>query len=76
MSELRCACNHCSCTIDANAAQQGTKAYCCEACASGHRNGEHCRMPDCDCAGAVQPNETSVDNALDETFPASDPISP
>jgi hypothetical protein len=55
---------------------QGDKAYCCEACANGHKDNQHCRMNDCDCAAAVQPNEKNVDNALDETFPASDPISP
>ncbi len=76
MSEVRCACNHCNCTVDANSVTQGDKAYCCEACANGHRNGEPCRMQDCHCGEATQPKETSVDNALDETFPASDPISP
>lgn len=55
---------------------QDGKAYCCEACATGHRNGEPCRMPGCNCAQAAQPKESNVDNALDETFPASDPISP
>ncbi|MBV4536246.1 metallothionein [Pseudomonas sp. SWRI10] len=44
MKEQRCACPHCNCTVDANAVQQGGKAYCCEACATGHRNGERCRM--------------------------------
>ncbi|WP_449433030.1 metallothionein [Pseudomonas putida] len=76
MNEQRCACAHCSCTVDANALQQGGKAYCCEACASGHRNGEACRMSDCKCGEAAHPTESTVDNALDETFPASDPISP
>lgn len=76
MVEQKCACSECSCTVDANAAQQGGKAYCCEACASGHRNGEPCRMGDCKCAEAGHVKETNVDNALDETFPASDPISP
>lgn len=76
MSDVRCACNHCHCTVDGNTVTQGAKAYCCEACATGHRNGEPCRMADCHCGEAEQPKETSVDNALDETFPASDPISP
>jgi len=74
MNEQRCACAHCSCTVDANALQRDGKAYCCEACASGHRQGEACRMQDCHCG--EQPGERAVDNALDETFPASDPISP
>ena len=76
MNEQRCACNHCSCTVDANAFAHDGKAYCCEACASGHPHGEHCRMGDCGCGAATQPDEESVDNALDETYPASDPISP
>ncbi|MBG6128018.1 hypothetical protein JOE27_000804 [Pseudomonas sp. M5] len=33
-------------------------------------------MTDCKCGEAAQPDENKVDNALDETFPASDPISP
>ena len=74
MNEQRCACTHCSCTVDANALQRDGQAYCCEACASGHRKGEPCRMQDCHCG--EKPGESAVDNALDETFPASDPISP
>ncbi len=74
MNEQRCACVHCSCTVDANALQRDGKAYCCEACASGHRHGEACRMQDCRCG--AKPEESAVDNALEETFPASDPISP
>lgn len=76
MNEQRCDCPHCTCTVDANAVQLAGKAYCCEACAKGHRNGEPCRMSECHCGEATQPTESSVDNALDETFPASDPISP
>ncbi|MGH8485746.1 MAG: metallothionein [Pseudomonas sp.] len=49
MNEPRCACPECDCSVDANAVQQGGMAYCCEACASGHRNGEPCRMGDCAC---------------------------
>ncbi|WP_201200779.1 metallothionein [Pseudomonas sp. S37] len=76
MNEQRCSCTHCSCTVDANAVVQDGKAYCCEACAKGHRNGEPCRMSDCKCGELAQSKESNVDNALDETFPASDPISP
>ena len=74
MNEQRCACAHCSCTVDATALQRDGKAYCCEACASGHRSGEACRMQGCHCGD--KPGESAVDNALDETFPASDPTSP
>ncbi|WP_409488367.1 metallothionein [Pseudomonas promysalinigenes] len=76
MNEQRCSCNHCSCTVDANAMVQGDKAYCCEACATGHHQGEPCRMAGCNCSELTQPDENTVDSALDETFPASDPISP
>lgn len=55
---------------------QNGKAYCCEACATGHRNGELCRMSDCKYGELAQSKEPNVDNALDEAFPASDPISP
>ncbi|OLS60734.1 metallothionein [Pseudomonas putida] len=78
MSEQHCACPGCTCEVDANAVQVGGEAYCCKACASGHANGEPCRMSECHCGDdkAKQPDEESVDNALEETFPASDPISP
>lgn len=56
MNDQRCACPHCNCTVDANAVQQWGKAYCCEACAMGHRNGERCRMSGCSC-GKSDPSE-------------------
>ena len=74
MNQQRCACTDCSCTVDATALQRDGKAYCCEACANGHSHGEGCRMQACHCS--EKPDENAVDNALDETFPASDPISP
>lgn len=76
MNEQRCCCNHCSCTVGANAVVRDGKAYCCEACAAGHSDGEPCRMADCKCGELARPTQNTVDNALDETFPASDPISP
>ncbi|HCN45355.1 MAG TPA: metallothionein [Pseudomonas sp.] len=78
MSEQHCACPGCTCEVDANAVQLAGQAYCCKACASGHAGGEPCRMSECHCGDdkARQPDEENVDNALEETFPASDPISP
>lgn len=80
MNEERCACPACSCVVDANALVRDGKAYCCPACAEGHPPGnEACREPDCHCGEAAvrdQPKESQVDHALEETFPASDPISP
>lgn len=78
MSDNHCACPGCTCEVDANAVSREGEAYCCEACAGGHAAGEPCRMSECHCGDdkAKQPEESNVDNALEETFPASDPISP
>lgn len=76
MNEQRCSCTYCSCSVDANAVVQDGNAYCCEACATGQRNGEPCHMGDCECGELAQSKESNVDHALDETFPASEPISP
>ncbi|MBA1204141.1 metallothionein [Pseudomonas capeferrum] len=64
MNEQRCACSQCSCTVDANAKAQDGNAYCCKACANGHRNGEHCRMPDCDCGSTGQPHDDESNRAI------------
>ncbi|MFD2644850.1 metallothionein [Pseudomonas japonica] len=73
-----CACPGCTCEVDANALMRDGEAYCCESCASGHAKGEPCHMSACHCGDEQgrQPDESKVDNALEETFPASDPISP
>lgn len=76
MSAQRCSCNACTCSVDANAALQDGKAYCCEACANGHSSGEPCRMADCTCSERGQPKPNSADSALDETGPMGDPVSP
>lgn len=78
MSEQHCACPGCTCEVDSNAVTRDGKAYCCEACASGHSAGKPCCSGECHCGDQApeQPKESSVDNALEETFPASDPISP
>ncbi|WP_317663654.1 metallothionein [Pseudomonas sp. KU43P] len=57
MNEQRCACAHCSCTVDDTALVRDGKAYCCEACAFGHRDGQPCRMGDCKCADTSHPEE-------------------
>lgn len=41
--------------------------------------GEPCRDADCPCGGTTRPQvaeDRQLDDALKETFPASDPISP
>lgn len=79
MERRICACENCNCEIppvasDDSAPYDHTQ-YCCKACADRHPAGlEHCHNPDCHCGKGV--NETHLDEALDETFPASDPISP
>ncbi len=80
MNGARCACPECTCIVDADAVVVDGKAFCCSACAEGHpADNAQCRDPDCQCGEANaqdQPRETQVDHALEETFPASDPISP
>lgn len=78
MSDHHCACPGCTCEVDANAVVRNGQSYCCEACAAGHDHDEPCSMDGCHCGDEApeQPKESSVDNALEETFPASDPISP
>lgn len=53
MSATTCSCPTCNCEVDANAHSRDGLAYCCEACAEGHRNGQKCRKPDCNCATSL-----------------------
>ncbi|MDH4557468.1 metallothionein [Pseudomonas sp. BN417] len=80
MNDNRCACPSCTCVVDANALIRDGKAYCCAACADRHPEGcKQCRDAECRCGDPTvrdKPKESQVDNALEETFPASDPISP
>ncbi|WP_081009937.1 metallothionein [Pseudomonas sp. RHF3.3-3] len=52
MNPQRCACNHCSCTVGANAVIRDGKAYCCQACASGHPQHQPCCKGECKCGEA------------------------
>ena len=71
MTQTRCACKGCVGTVAAGANQP----YCCKACADRHPTGlEHCHDPACHCGKNIE--ESQLDEALDETFPASDPIAP
>ncbi len=80
MNGTRCACPECTCVVGSDAVIREGRAFCCPACAEGHpTDDEQCRDPVCRCGEANardQPRETQVDHALEETFPASDPISP
>lgn len=82
MNTQKCGCPDCTCTIDPERVyNHDGELYCSEACAVQHANGEQCPSPQCHCdrvdKGANRrANEEQLDEALEETFPASDPISP
>ncbi|MNE45560.1 Prokaryotic metallothionein [compost metagenome] len=72
-----CECPGCLCELDSTAVRKGEQHFCCEACAEGHGNSDTCRDPECPCADkARRAREKQLDHSLEETFPASDPISP
>ena len=69
MNSETCACPKCTCQPGADAVERDGQHYCCAACASGHPQG----------GGTTRPQvaeDRQLDDALKETFPASDPISP
>ncbi len=56
MNEQRCACAGCSCSLGANAVHREGRAFCCQACADGHPDGEkHCQDPHCHCGEQKPP---------------------
>ncbi|MCQ6255548.1 metallothionein [Pseudomonas sp. Q11] len=77
-----CACPDCTCSFAADkAVERDGKQYCSHACADLHPNGTPCPSSDCDCERSMTLGDRSVsdsklDEAVEETFPASDPISP
>lgn len=74
MTDKTCACPQCNCAVDSNTVvEQDHQQFCCEACANHHVNHEKCQSPGCHCEEAA---EDKLDEAIEETFPASDPISP
>ena len=82
MSELRCGCPGCECEVSPERVfNHDGEAYCSQACAEQHPNGESCPSADCHCersgkVGERNATNDKLDEALEETFPASDPISP
>lgn len=47
-----CTCPGCECEVaEDQAVNSEGKAYCCEACATGHKNGEPCKQEGCGCGG-------------------------
>ncbi|MEL6223299.1 MAG: metallothionein [Cyanobacteria bacterium J06627_8] len=50
-TQLKCACEPCSCIVDTSkAVQKGDKYYCSDACASGHADGAACAKSGCGCS--------------------------
>ncbi|WP_082061073.1 metallothionein family protein [Pseudomonas sp. MRSN 12121] len=82
LSEPHCACPDCSCPCPPDPAyQRDGKTYCSQACADLHPQGQPCPANDCRCGQGVKLQERTIsdsrlDAAVEETFPASDPISP
>lgn len=82
MKSNQCGCPDCTCQVQAGTVfNHDGELYCSEACATGHQHGEPCPSPECHCehsgkVGERNVNNDELDNALEETFPASDPISP
>ncbi len=77
-----CACSGCTCEIDEHQrVERNGELFCCDACADLHPHGQPCPSPACHCESGVQVDErrvteSNLDEAVEETFPASDPISP
>lgn len=81
-TSIKCACPSCTCEIDEHMrSERNGELFCCDACADLHPHGQPCPSPSCQCESGVKVGERSVtesnlDEAVEETFPASDPISP
>ncbi|MCJ1886989.1 metallothionein [Pseudomonas sp. LA21] len=74
-----CQCPGCICELDDSAVRRGDEFFCCQSCAEGHQHHEQvCRDPECPCTDQARKRsaESQLDHSLEETFPASDPISP
>ncbi len=83
MAEKTCNCSGCDCGPGSTeGVEVQGKWFCCVACSLDHLDGQPCTMRGCGCGStAVKTRDhgqghDKVDNAVEETFPASDPISP
>jgi hypothetical protein len=78
----QCACPGCKCIAEGESAiKRNGKTWCSDACADLHPNGTPCPSKNCHCEKNSVSNDRTVsdaqtDQAVEETFPASDPISP
>lgn len=77
-----CACTGCKGTATAeDSHQRDGKSYCSSACADLHPEKARCPDETCHCdqittTHSRSVSESQLDQAVEETFPASDPISP
>ena len=82
VSSRQCACPKCTCEVAADKQfDRDGEAYCSLACADMHPAGAPCPEPSCHCEETTQTqgravSEPQLDQAVEESFPASDPISP
>lgn len=78
----KCACLNCVCPADPQKAiEHDGKFWCSGACAHLHPGGAPCPTRDCQCGTGTQTqnrlvSDSQLDQAVEETFPASDLISP
>ena len=81
-STTDCACPGCTCKCSVEQTfERDGKQFCSQACADLHPKGQPCPSSTCHCEqnlGADERNvsDSKLDQAVEETFPASDPISP
>ncbi|MBI6707064.1 metallothionein family protein [Pseudomonas syringae] len=76
----QCACTACNCQASGDYQRDG-ESYCSQSCADRHPQGQPCPSDDCHCESGVTVDkrdisDSQLDEAVEETFPASDPISP
>lgn len=83
MAEKSCNCAGCECTsTHGEGVEVKGQWFCCVPCSLDHLDSQPCAMEGCGCGntGVKTRHEdrghSKLDNAVDETFPASDPISP
>lgn len=83
MVDKTCNCAGCECNgRHGEGVEVKGRWYCCVPCSLNHLDSQPCAMQGCACGSTGvktqegDPEKNKLDNAVDETFPASDPISP
>ncbi|EHK61796.1 metallothionein [Halomonas sp. GFAJ-1] len=49
MSQQKCACPKCKCSVDNHSIEKDGQRYCCQSCATGHADGSGDCGHDCQC---------------------------